>query len=223
MINFYDWTGNWGLAIILLTVLIKVVLFPTNISQIRYMESMKKIQPLLKEIQAKYKDRPEEFQKRTMEVYKQNNVSMFGGCLPMLLQIPFLFALFTLLNNPDKFFRPEIFEAFKEGTFLGVNLMLQKSYAPEFLAIVILSGVTTFILQKISATSASNDQMQSTFLYFMPVMFTFITWQMPAGLGIYWTISNVISIIQQIIIVRYFIPRHQADESIPVKASESKK
>lgn len=220
MVVFFQWTFSWGWAIILLTLLLKIILFPTSISQIRYMESMKKIQPLLKEVQDKYKDKPEEYQKRTMEIYKENNVNMLGGCFPFLLQIPFLWGLFNLLNTPHKFFTPEQFNSFKSASFLGINLMLKQSYTIGFLSIVILSGLTTFVLQKISATTSSNDQFQKSFLYFMPIMFAFFTWRMPAGLGIYWTISNVIGIVQQFLIIKYFIPKHQQAESITVKAKK---
>ena len=185
---------NMGWSIILLTLVLKIILFPTSISQIKSMEGMKKIQPLLKEIQNKYKDRPEEFQKRSMELYKTHGVNPFGGCLPLLLQLPFLWALFSLLQ------KPEVYGISLQETFFGISLV-----AKNVIALGILSAVTTFWQQKIS--SPSNDPSQSAMLYMMPLFFGYITWTFPAGIGIYWVVSNIIGVLQQIIITRYFIPK----------------
>lgn len=189
------------------------------------MEGMKKIQPILKEIQDKYKDKPEEYQRRTMEVYKQHGVNPFGGCLPLLLQFPILIALYNLLRDPKPIFLglakaniftqsmiQDLLKSFNTENFLGLTLTKGGLFTPSFLILVALSGITTYLLQKLTSTasapgSGSEQSMQNTFLYIMPAFFTYITWTLPAGLGIYWVISNVFSILQQIIITKYFIPK----------------
>lgn len=101
---FHEVLGvEWGWAIILLTILIKMILFPTSISQFRSMEKMKKVQPLYKKLQEKYKNDPQELQKKTMELYKAHNVNPLGGCLPMLIQLPFLVGLFRMLSTPEEY------------------------------------------------------------------------------------------------------------------------
>jgi|SRR5690554_1078564 len=195
---FYDTLGvGWGGAIILLTVLIKIILFPTSLSQVRSMEGMKKIQPKLKEIQEKYKKNPEELQKRTMELYKTHNVNPLGGCLPMLIQIPFLWALFGVLNNPDQF-NIDLTNA----TFLGMNLLNS-----GYLALAIISGGSTFIQQKISSPGGAESS-QSAMLYVMPVFLGWITYTLKAGVGLYWVASTFLGIVQQWVVTRYFSPDH---------------
>ncbi|HEX3006497.1 MAG TPA: YidC/Oxa1 family membrane protein insertase [Bacteroidales bacterium] len=229
MIFFHNNLGfSWGISIVFMTIVLKIILFPTSISQIRSMEGMKKIQPILKEIQAKYKDKPEEYQRRTMEVYKQNKVNPFGGCLPVLLQFPILIALYNLLREPDPIFQGlakahiltepmvrGLLKSFGTENFLGLNLIKGSLFTPSFLIMVALSGFTTYLLQKMTSTASmqgsDNEQsMQNMFLYIMPAFFTYITWTLPAGLGIYWVVSNLFSILQQIIITRYFIPKTAA-------------
>lgn len=240
---------NWGLSIIILTVLIKILLFPTSISQIRSMEGMKRIQPILKEIQTKYKDKPQEYQQKTMEIYKKHGVNPMGGCLPMLLQFPILIALYSLLRDPAKIFNLMVKSkllthatvgilknSFNSEVFLGMKLTdakvftnmnvkgilhVEPSHVIPFLILVALSGITTFLLQKLSspstnAGSETEQSMQSMMMYMMPAVLTYFTYSLPAGLGLYWVASNVFSIIQQLVITRYFIPKNP----IPTKTSE---
>ncbi|HEY8345470.1 MAG TPA: YidC/Oxa1 family membrane protein insertase [Bacillota bacterium] len=193
---------SWGWSIILLTVFIKLLLFPTSLSQIKSMEGMKKITPLLKEIQEKYKNNPEEQQRRLMEVYKQYNVNPFGSCLPMLIQLPFLYALFALLNNPDKFGIDLINEV-----FLGLNLT-QNNYW----SLAIISGATTFLQSKLTTPATGQEGSQNTFLYVMPVFLGYITFSLKAGVGIYWVASNLIQIVQQLLITRFFLPKDESNQ-----------
>jgi YidC/Oxa1 family membrane protein insertase len=192
---FYNLTHNWGWAIILLTIIIKMILFPTTIKQFRVMAKMKEIQPRLKAIQDKYKDKPEEFQKRTMELYKSEKVNPFSGCLPMLIQFPILILFYNALQ--DHQFTTQVM---KDAAFYGIILKENHN-----LILAILSGVTTFFQQKLTMPATGNDQQQKMFLYFMPLMLGWFTWQINAGVGLYWVTSNLIGIIQQYIINEYFI------------------
>jgi YidC/Oxa1 family membrane protein insertase len=192
---FYNLTHNWGWAIILLTIIIKMILFPTTIKQFRVMAKMKEIQPRLKAIQDKYKDKPEEFQKRTMELYKSEKVNPFSGCLPMLIQFPILILFYNALQ--DHQFTTQVM---KDATFY--RIILKENHN---LILAILSGITTFFQQKLTMPATGNDQQQKMFLYFMPLMLGWFTWQINAGVGLYWVTSNLIGIIQQYIINEYFI------------------
>jgi YidC/Oxa1 family membrane protein insertase len=194
---FFSLTNSWGWAIILLTVLIKMVLFPTMIKQVQAMNKMKMIQPKLKEIQDKYyKTNPEEYQRRTMELYQKEKINPFSGCLPLLIQLPILFAIFSLLQNPDY-----IANVIKDASFLGLFLLKDKGNIP----LAVLSGLTTFFQQKLTTpTTAGNDQTKMM-LYIMPIMFAFFTYQVNAGIGLYWVVSNLVGIAQQYLINEYFV------------------
>ena len=195
MTFFHDTLGvGWGMAIIFLTLLVKIVLFPFSISQIRSTEGIKKIQPELQKIQAKYKNNPEEQQRKVMELYQKNKVNPLGGCLPLLLQLPVLWALFGLLNTPEKFNID-----FTNAFFLSMDLT--KS---GYLVLGIISGVTSFLQQKMTTVSTA-DNSQSTLLYVMPVLMGYITYTLKAGVGLYWVASNVLGIIQQWVITRFFL------------------
>lgn len=204
MIYFHSGLGiSWGLSIVLLTFVVKMVLFPTTIRQARSMEGMKKIQPLLKEIQEKYKDKPDEYQRRMLEVYKSNNVSPFGGCLPLLLQLPFIWALFLLLQAPTKFGID-----LTGAKFFWIGLMdTGQIYSNGILAAV--SALTTYWQQKITSP-AGDDPTQKGMMYFIPGLMAVFTFSVSAGLGVYWVTSNIIGIIQQYIILRYFIKKEEA-------------
>lgn len=212
---FHDTLGaSWGWSIIILTVLVKIVLFPTSLSQLRSMEAMKKIQPLLTEIQEKYKKNPEEQQRRIMEVYKTHNVNPLGGCLPLLIQLPFLWALFGLLRSPERYQIDMV-----GATFMGMVLTQDK-----YIVLSLISGLSTFWQQKLSSP-AGQEQSQKTFLYIMPVFLGYITYTLKAGLGLYWVASNLLGIVQQWVVTRFFIPRAEGGEdgqTISVKAKKVK-
>ena len=204
LIFLNSYINNWGLSIVIFTIIIKFVLFPFTIKQFRAMDKLKKIQPKLKEIQDKYKDKPEEFQRRTMELYKKENVNPFGSCLPTLLQIPILIAVYYLLSETTY-----MGSLIKNATFLGIHLA-NKNY----IILAVLSGLTTFYQQKLTtpATTNANDSTQQMMLYFMPAMLAYITWTVNAGVGLYWITSNVIGIAQQYLINEFFIVKEHLHE-----------
>lgn len=212
---FFSLTHSWGWSIILLTVLIKMVLFPTTLKQIQAMNKMKLLQPKLKEIQDKYyKTNPEEYQRRTMELYKKENVNPFSGCLPLLIQIPILFAIFNLLQNPDY-----IANVIKDASFLGLFLLKDKGNLP----LAILSGLTTFFQQKLTMVSTTANDQTQMMLYIMPVMFGFFTYQVNAGIGLYWVVSNIVGIAQQYLINEYFVVKEHFQHKEGESSEETKK
>lgn len=212
---FFSFTHSWGWSIILLTVLIKIVLFPTTLKQIQAMNKMKLLQPKLKEIQEKYyKTNPEEYQRRTMELYKKENVNPFSGCLPLLIQIPILFAIFNLLQNPDY-----IANVIKDASFLGLFLLKDKGNLP----LAILSGLTTYFQQKLTMVSTTGNDQTQMMLYIMPVMFGFFTYQVNAGIGLYWVVSNIVGIAQQYLINEYFVVKEHLQHKEGESSEETKK
>ena len=204
---FHVLTGNYGWAIILLTVSVKILLMPLTIKQFRSMRDMQKVQPKLQEIQKKYKAKPEELNKKVMEFYKEHKVNPFAGCLPLLIQMPFLIALYSALYRPDYFkinFTPE------NSSLLGIqNMSTMGVSAPKTgmlhfdnIILIILFGITTFISQKMM--TKSNDPMQRQMLYTMPLMITltFVFFPVPSGVLLYLVISNSITIFQNIVLLQ---------------------
>ena len=199
---FHDTLGvGWGMAIIFLTILVKVVLFPFSLSQIRSMEGMKKIQPELKKIQEKYKNNPEEQQRKIMELYQKNKVNPLGGCLPLLLQLPILWALFNVLRFPENYNLD-----FSNAYFLTMDLTKSHSYW----LLAVISGLTSFLQQKMT-TVATADSSQNTMMYVMPLFMGYITYTPKAGIGVYWVASTVIGIIQQWVITKFLIREEQPE------------
>ncbi len=207
---------NYGWDIVLLTLLIKIILFPTSISQVRSMEVMKVLQPKIKELQDKYKDNPQEMQRRMMELYREHKANPLGGCLPLLIQLPILFALFGLLRTPEKFGL-----ALQKEYFLGLELMARGNTkdilgSMGHLILAALSAGSTFLQTKMTSPSQGGSteaaaSMQNTFLYFMPLFFGYITFTMEAAIGIYWVAQAIIGIVQQLLIVRFFVHPVKAD------------
>jgi YidC/Oxa1 family membrane protein insertase len=172
------------------------------INQFRSMAKMKDIQPKLKEIQDKYKDKPEDLQRRMMELYKTEKVNPFGGCLPMLVQMPILILFYNVLSN-HKF----IHDVLQNASFYGIILKDNHN-----LLLAVLSAVSTFLQQKLTMPITAGDQQQQQqkmFLYLMPLMLGYFTWNINAGIGLYWVTSNVLGILQQYIINEYFIVKEK--------------
>ncbi|NLA58154.1 MAG: membrane protein insertase YidC [Firmicutes bacterium] len=186
---FYDVSGSYGLAIILLTIAIRLILAPLTLSQSKSMEAMKALQPEMNALQQKYKDNPEEYQRRVMELYKEHNVNPLSGCLPMLIQLPFLWALFSVLRNFD----------FGTG-FLWLTSLSE----PDPLYILpVLSALTTYTQMIMTSADASQKSM----MFIMPIFIGYISISFPAGLVLYWVVSNLFSMGQQYLIARRMSPQ----------------
>lgn len=188
---FYNLVGDYGIAIILLTVLVNIITFPLTRKQLQATKKMQAIQPELKRLQEKYKDDKEKYNQATMEFMKDNKINPLGGCLPLLIQFPILIAVFTLLKNPDMI-RGTVtdFNPF----FLFFNLDLTK---PDPLYILpILAAIATFFQQRLVMT----DPNQKMFLYVFPVMIMFISINFPAGLVLYWLTNSLFSIGNHLVI-----------------------
>lgn len=182
--------GSYGLAIILLTVIIKIILYPLTVKQLKSMRAMQTIQPELKKLQEKYKDKPQIMQQKLMQLYQKEGVNPMAGCLPMLIQMPILMAMYYTLYN---FNYGEV-----EPSFLWLPSLSQTD--PLYI-LPALSAFTTFLQQKISMTDQSSPQMRGMLLI-MPIFIGWISLNFPAGLVLYWVTMNVVQIIQQLIMYR---------------------
>lgn len=182
---------NYGIAIILLTILIKIALYPLTQKQMKSMLAMQQLQPKIKEIQDRWKNKdPKKMQQKVMELYKEHNVNPAAGCLPLLIQMPILIALYRSL-----FKFPYINEA--HASFIWVHNL---SGTDPYFILPILAGVTTYLQSKMTTTT--SDPTQKMMLYTMPVFIAWISSKVPAGLALYWVVFNVVGSIQQ-----YFINR----------------
>lgn len=188
----YHFTGsiglpNYGLAIVFMTIAIKLVMFPLTQKQMKSMRSMQAIQPKLKYIQDKYKDDPQIMQKKVMEMYKQHGVNPLGGCLPLLIQMPIFIAFYQSLYA----FK---FEVAEHASFLWIPNIGKPD---PFFILAILAAVTTYLQQRVSMVDA-KDPTQKSMLYFMPLFMAWIAYKMPAGLPLYWVVFNILGILQQV-------------------------
>jgi YidC/Oxa1 family membrane protein insertase len=183
----YEIVHDWGLAIILLTILIRIVLFPLTLKGMISMYKLKELAPKLKEIQQKYKNDKQKLQVHMMKLYQEEKANPLGGCLPMLLQIPIFFAIYRLLLNSIEL---------KGTEFLWLSDL---SLMDPYFILPVLMGVSMYIHQLITPNNF-QDPMQEKIFKFLPVIFTFFFIYFPAGLVLYWTINNILSIVQQFII-----------------------
>jgi YidC/Oxa1 family membrane protein insertase len=189
-------THNYGIDIILLTILIKLIFHPLSVKSYRSMKKMQELQPLIKKLKEKYPNDKQKMNAEMMEIYKTKGINPMGGCLPMIIQIPVFFALYKGLSSaielrhaPFMFWindlsAPEDLFSF---TVMGYNLPIR--------ILPLIMGITQVIQQKMTPTSV--DPMQEKMMLFMPIFFTFLFWGFPSGLVLYWLINNVVSIGQQ--------------------------
>ncbi|OGQ93167.1 MAG: hypothetical protein A2284_05475 [Deltaproteobacteria bacterium RIFOXYA12_FULL_61_11] len=176
---------NYGLAIILLTILVKLLLFPLNVKQYKSMKAMQKLQPEIKLLRERFQDSKEKLNAEMMDLFKRHKVNPMGGCLPLLLQMPIFFALYRVLFNSIEL-RHEPF------AFWIVDL----SSPDQYFISPLLMGVMMFIQQRMTPTT-TMDPTQAKMLQFMPVIFTLFMLALPSGLVIYILTNTMVSILQQ--------------------------
>ena len=188
LLNTTDkYVGNFGVSIIIVTILIKIMLLPLTLKQDKSMKEMKKLQPELEKIKEKYANDKQMLNIKTMELYKEHKVNPLGGCLPLLLQLPILFALFGVLRNG---IIP------KDSSFLWLKL----SVPDPFYVLPVLNGAVSFFQQKLMGTS-DNPQMKNM-MYVFPIMMIMFSLKMPSGLQLYWLTSSILAVVQQYFIMK---------------------
>lgn len=186
---FYSIFENWGLAIIMLTLLVRLVVLPFNLMAYRSMKVMQAIQPEIKALREKFEGDPQRLNQEMMELMKRNKANPIGGCLPMLLQLPIFFALYQVFNQSVELYRAPFF------------LWIQDlSLKDPYFVIPVLMGIAMFVQQKITPTSM--DPAQAKILQWLPVVFTLFMVSLPSGLTLYILVSTVFGIFQQTYFMR---------------------
>jgi YidC/Oxa1 family membrane protein insertase len=184
---FYGYVSNYGVAIILLTIVVKIVTFPLTQKSMVSMKRMQMLQPKMTELKEKYAKDKQKLNQAVMELYKKEGVNPFGGCLPIIIQIPVFFALYKALLVSIEL----------QGAPFMLHITDLSLRDPYFIT-PILMGVTMFIQQRLSPQT--GDPIQQKVFMLMPIIFTFLFLQFQAGLVLYWLTNNVLSIAQQYLI-----------------------
>ena len=234
---------SWGLAIVLLTVCIRLLMYPLFVKQIRTQRAMQALQPKIKELQAKHKGDKETLNVEMMKLYKEHNANPFAGCLPVLLQMPVFIALYQVLHRlaPDRindqyqfkgefglsqqtvesFMRAEIFGAPIGAGFSSPHRLLEflnaspgAVKAVAVLLIVAMAATTFFTSKQMMGRNPNNDASQATqqkiLLYVMPAMLGIFGFQVAIGVLVYWTTTNVFSMVQQAVVMKRLGPPEAA-------------
>jgi YidC/Oxa1 family membrane protein insertase len=206
---FYRIIPNYGIAIILLTILVRIIFWPLTHKSTQSMRRMQEIQPEIKALQAKYKENPQKLQQETWAVYKKHKVNPMSSCLPMLIQIPVFIALFTVLRSAVELryasflWIADLSEP--ENLFAGsIPLVGALNILPVF-----MSG--TMALQSYLTPSAGDPQQQKMMMIMMPIMMLFMFYSFPSALSLYWTVSQVLAIVQMLMMRRHHAPPKSGD------------
>ena len=189
---FHGLVGNWGWAIVLVTLLVKLILFPLSYKGMMSMQKLKDLAPKMKELKEKYGKDPQKMNAKMMEMYKKNGANPMGGCLPMILQIPIFFAIYRVLLNAVE--------------LQGVPWMLwitDLSQKDPYFVLPVIMGISMWYQQKITPNTMT-DPMQQKIFQFLPVVMTFFFVTFPAGLVLYWVVNSLFTIVQQFVINNAF-------------------
>ena len=189
--GFYNLTSavgfaNYGIAIILMTILVKALMYPLTAKQVRSMKAMQELQPALKKLQKDYKNNPQLLQQKMAELYKESGVNPLAGCLPLLIQMPILMGVYYTLYG---------YNYTGDPNFLWLTSLSETD--PTYV-LPVLSALTTYIQQKQTMTNNGGDNQQMKLMsYMMPLFIGWISLSFPSGLVVYWVTMNICQIIQQ--------------------------
>ena len=206
LLNFiHSFIGNWGFSIIVLTIIVRTLMFPLTKAQYTSMAKMRLLQPKLIELRERYKDDRQKIGTETMKLYKTEKVNPLGGCLPLLIQMPIFIALYwTLMESTE----------LRQSSFM--LWITDLSVKDPYFVLPILYGITMFFLQKMSPTPITDPVQRKVFMA-MPFVFTFMFCTFPAGLTLYWLVSNCFTILQQFVIFRSLEKRGLSVKKQPAK------
>ncbi len=188
MLVIYNFVGNWGWAIIIFTLLVKLILFPLSYKGMLSMQKLKDLAPKMKDIKERYGKDPAKMNQQMMELYRKHGANPMGGCLPMLLQIPVFFALYRVLLNADEL----------QGA-PWILWISDLSRQDPYYVLPILMGITMFLQQHITPNTMTDPMQQKIFKWF-PALMTIFFLTFPSGLVLYWLTNNILSIAQQMFI-----------------------
>jgi len=193
---------NYGIAIILFTLAVKALLFPLTAKQLHSMRALQVLQPKIKEIQERYKNNPQKAQQAIMELYKKAGANPFSGCLPLLIQMPILFALFSALR---KFFDPIHHPSYVDLSHAGF-LWIPNLGQPDPFLLPLLVAVATFLQQYVTtlATTGQFDSNQKMMVIVMPLFIGWLARTFPAGLSLYWVVFSFVGVCEQLLLRKQF-------------------
>ena len=200
-------TSNWGVAIIILTVIINVALLPLRITSMKSALKMQKLQPQMKAIQEKYKKLPmrdpkrQEMNAEIGELYKREHVNPAGGCIPLVIQMPFLFAFYSMLQNAIEL---------RQAPFLWLHDL---SSPDKMFIMPVVIVISTYLVQKMTPNTGMDPKQQQMMTLMMPLMIGFFSYSLPSGLSVYWVVGNIIAIVQQYIMNRSSLGREMRAEA----------
>lgn len=195
----FAYLGNWGWAIVALTLIVRLVLFPLTYKSMISMNKLKDLAPKMTELREKYKGDPQKLNLHMMELYKKHGANPFAGCLPIILQIPIFFAIYRVLLN-----------AVELKAAPWALWIEDLSVMDPYFVLPILMGATMFVQQLITPMTI-QDPTQAKIMKFLPVIFTFFFLWFPAGLTLYWCVNNLCSLVQQWVINKMFNKHHKKE------------
>ncbi|TKX29395.1 membrane protein insertase YidC [Campylobacter sp. MIT 12-5580] len=198
----HSYLGNWGWAIVVLVLVIRLVLFPLTYKSMISMNKLKDLAPKMKEIRERYKGDPQKMNTHMMELYKKHGANPFAGCLPILLQIPIFFAIYRVLLNA--------IELKAAPWALWIHDL---SVMDPYFILPIFMGATMF-LQQLITPMAIQDPTQAKIMKFLPIIFTFFFITFPAGLTLYWCTNNLCSLLQQWVVNKLFAKEHHKNKEV---------
>jgi len=195
----YGVIGNYGLSIIVFTIIVKMILMPLTVKQTKSTFAMSEINPKVKEIQAKYKNKPEKQNEEISKLYKESGINPLSGCLPILIQMPILMGLFYVFKDPvtHGVFASKAAMAAANGNFLWIKALSKPDYI-----LAVFSGVSAYLMQKVMTPKDQIEgpmKMMSWLLAGMSLYWGFV---LPAALTLYWGVSSIFSVFQYYLITR---------------------
>ncbi len=196
LLKIYGLFGNLGWALVVFSILTKIVFMPLTKKSTESMKKLQEIGPELKKLQAKYKDKPDVLQRETMKMYKENNVNPMGGCLPMILQMPFFFGLYSALINSIHLWNAPFMLWMKD---LSMPDHVATIAGHSIHVLPVLMAISMFVQQKQTMSDVGSQQ-QKIMMYMMPFLMLLIFWNMPSGLVLYWFLQNLYQILNQYVV-----------------------
>jgi YidC/Oxa1 family membrane protein insertase len=193
-VEFTHWTGNYVLGILLLTLLVRIVLLPLGVTQARSMQKMAKVGPKQRELQKRYKGDPQKLNAEMAKLYKEEGVNPAAGCLPLILQLPVMYGLFDVLRRFH--YNPHL------GWLFWHNLAKPD---PTFILPILVAASTFFMQRQTMQMTPQQPGMESSqkmMLWVMPIIFGFVAYRFPAGLAIYYVISNLFQVVQTTVLLK---------------------
>src|ERR687895_1414162 len=199
---YYSWGTPWWLSIVILTVIVRSLLFPLTVKQVKSMRAMQDLRPEMERIRAKYKDNKQKQQEEIMKLYQESGVNPFGSCLPLLIQLPIFITMFYVIKDFGY--------AHPDFTSGGILWFQDLSVQDPFYILPILSAVTMLAASEI--TSKHIDPQQRWLMRTLPVVFTVFLLTFPAGLFMYWITSNLVTLVQNYVIYNHGPGRKPPEE-----------